>query len=187
MLLHGARTLDWARWEAKPLASSHPGLRQRISDVCKGWTLLKRHIEYSRRFESHVLVTSLPALLRCQAGGKNIASCDAMLKKYKLKQIWTIKPKILFLVYTHVLRKYWDQIYTAMKTLWNLPTTNHGNESHCLYGRNYLTIKRVHNKMMLLALADQQETMEKLWVNWLSYEKDLTHTVYNTASYLLTP
>jgi len=41
-----------------------------------------------------------PCPLEVPSWRQNIASCNAMLEKYKLKLICTIKPKILFLVYT---------------------------------------------------------------------------------------
>jgi hypothetical protein len=43
-----------------------------------------------------------------------------------------------------------------------LPMTNYGNNSQHLYGRNYLTINRVHNIKLQLAEAVQKETPEKL-------------------------
>ena len=79
-----------------------------------------------------------------------------------------------------------SKIYRHNNIMKSLPRTNHGNDGQCLYGRNYLTIKKVPN-MMQLALAVQQETMEKLCMNLLSYEKDITNMAYNVASYLLTP
>ena len=91
------------------------------------WTLPKRHIEHSRRFHGHVLVTSLYPLVRnkeevqCamfkrlppsqdhdittsplkrQAGGSILHEVMQSVQLHKLKLYTLITPKILFLVYT---------------------------------------------------------------------------------------